>query len=75
VPGVLPGSAASNDFKPGFAAKLMLKDMRLSQAAAQAAGVATPLGAAATAAYAAHIEHGHGELDSTSIIKQISSKI
>ena len=75
MPGVLPGAASSNDFKPGFAAKLMLKDMRLSQAAAQAAGVATPLGAAATAAYAAHIEHGHGELDSTSIIKQISSKV
>ena len=74
MPGVLPAAASSNNFKPGFAAKLMLKDMRLSQAAAQAAGVATPLGAVATAAYAAHIEHGNGELDSTSIIKQISSK-
>jgi len=50
-----PGSASSNGFKPGFAAKLMLKDPRLSQSAAQMAGTATPLGAAATAAFAMHI--------------------
>ncbi|MCH9673928.1 MAG: 3-hydroxyisobutyrate dehydrogenase, partial [Gammaproteobacteria bacterium] len=58
MPGVIAGAPASNDFKPGFAAKLMLKDLRLSQAAAQTAGISTPLGATATAAYAMHIKHG-----------------
>jgi 3-hydroxyisobutyrate dehydrogenase len=72
VPGPVPTSASSNGFKPGFGAKLMLKDLRLSQAAAQMAGTATPLGAAATAAYALHIANGHGDLDSSSIVKLIN---
>jgi 3-hydroxyisobutyrate dehydrogenase len=71
VAGPVPTSASSNGYKPGFMAKLMLKDLRLSQAAAQMAGTATPLGAAATAAYAMHIANGFGDLDSSSIIKLI----
>ena len=35
MPGPVPGSASSNGFKPGFSGKLMLKDLRLSQSAAQ----------------------------------------
>jgi 3-hydroxyisobutyrate dehydrogenase len=73
--GPVPGSAASNGYKPGFAAALMLKDLRLSQAASQAAGTATPLGAAATAAFAMHITNGFGDLDLSSIIKLINPKI
>jgi 3-hydroxyisobutyrate dehydrogenase len=72
APGPVPTSASSNGFKPGFRANLMLKDLRLSQAAAQTAGTATPLGAAATAAYALHVARGNGELDSSSIIKLIN---
>ena len=72
APGPVPTSASSNGFKPGFRANLMLKDLRLSQSAAQTAGTATPLGAAATAAYALHIARGNGELDSSSIIKLIN---
>jgi 3-hydroxyisobutyrate dehydrogenase len=75
APGPVPTSASSNDFKPGFRANLMLKDLRLSQSAAQTAGTATPLGAAATAAYALHIARGHGELDSSSIIKLINPNL
>ncbi len=75
VPGILPAAPASNGFKPGFMAKLMLKDLRLSQAAAQASGTTTPLGAAATAAFQALIEMGHGDEDTASIIKLIDSEI
>jgi 3-hydroxyisobutyrate dehydrogenase len=75
VPGPVPTSASSNGFKPGFGAKLMLKDLRLSQAAAQMAGTATPLGAAATAAYALHVANGYGDLDSSSIVKLINPKL
>ena len=71
MPGPVPGSASSQDFKPGFAARLMLKDLRLSQAAAQMAGTPTPLGAAATAAFAMHIANGFGDLDMSSIVKLI----
>jgi 3-hydroxyisobutyrate dehydrogenase len=56
-------------------AKLMLKDLRLSQMAAQSAGASTPLGAAATAAYAMHIENGNGDLDSSSIIKLLKPDV
>ncbi len=72
MPGPVPTSASSNGFKPGFMAKLMLKDLRLSQSAAQMAGTATPLGAAATAAFALHIANGFGDLDVSSIVKLIN---
>jgi 3-hydroxyisobutyrate dehydrogenase len=75
IPGPVPTSASSNEFKPGFMAKLMLKDLRLSQMAAQSAGVATPLGAAATAAYQQHVSNGNGDLDSSSIIKLINPAV
>jgi 3-hydroxyisobutyrate dehydrogenase len=75
MPGPVPGSASSNGFKPGFAAKLMLKDLRLSQSTAQMAGTATPLGAAATAAFAMHIANGFGDLDMSSIVKLINPEI
>ncbi|MEM7249971.1 MAG: 3-hydroxyisobutyrate dehydrogenase [Pseudomonadota bacterium] len=75
MPNAVAGSSASNGFKPGFAANLMLKDLRLSQAAAQSAGVSTPAGAAATAAYAMHVRHGNGELDMSSIVKLIDPDV
>ena len=75
MPGPVPTSASSNGFKPGFAAKLMLKDLRLSQSAAQMAGTATPLGAAATAAFALHIANGFGDLDVSGIVKLINPDI
>jgi 3-hydroxyisobutyrate dehydrogenase len=75
LPGPIPTSPSSNGFKAGFAAKLMLKDLRLSQAAAQSAGSPTPLGAAATAAFAMHIAKGFGDLDTSSIVKLINPDI
>ena len=60
APGVGPTSPADNDYKPGFAADLMLKDLRLSQQAAEAVGAPTPMGAAATAEYAAFVEGEDG---------------
>lgn len=75
IPGPVPTAPSSNGFKPGFMAKLMLKDLRLSQAAAQMAGTATPLGAAATAAYQMHIAAGNGDLDFSSIIKLLNPDV
>ena len=60
APGVGPQSPADNGYKPGFAADLMLKDLRLSLQAAQAADADTPLGAAATTLYETFVEHEDG---------------
>ena len=75
VSGVSASSPANNNFKPGFMAKLMLKDLRLSQAAAQSASTSTPLGAVATASFQQLIENGYGDYDTSSIIKVIDPKM
>lgn len=51
APGVGPKSPADNDYIPGFAAELMLKDLGLSQQAAEAVDADTPMGALALALY------------------------
>ncbi len=60
APGVGPKSPADNDYKPGFAADLMLKDLRLSQQAAEAADADTPMGRAACDLYAKFVETEDG---------------
>ena len=61
APGVGPQSPADNGYKPGFAAELMLKDLRLSQAAAEAADADTPMGQAAAALYEQFVEAEDGK--------------
>jgi 3-hydroxyisobutyrate dehydrogenase len=60
APGIGPKSPADNDYKPGFAAELMLKDLRLSQEAAEGADADTPMGARATELYRAFVEEEGG---------------
>jgi len=60
APGVGPQSPSDNGYKPGFAADLMLKDLRLSQQAAEAADADTPMGQAAAALYAQFVEGEDG---------------
>lgn len=60
APGIGPQSPADNDYKPGFAADLMLKDLRLSQQAAEAADADTPMGQAATTLYESFVEQEDG---------------
>jgi len=55
VPGVGPKSPADNGYKPGFAAELMLKDLKLSQQAAGSVSALTPMGARATELYDAFV--------------------
>ncbi len=60
APGIGPQSPADNGYQPGFAADLMLKDLRLSQQAAEAADADTPMGQAATDLYAQFVENEDG---------------
>jgi 3-hydroxyisobutyrate dehydrogenase len=63
APGPVPSAPSNRDYAPGFAAALMLKDLKLAQGAAQAAGAATPLGAHAAALYQAVVDAGEGGFD------------
>jgi 3-hydroxyisobutyrate dehydrogenase len=60
APGVGPQSPSDNDYKPGFASELMLKDLRLSQQAAESADADTPMGQIATALYEQFVESEDG---------------
>lgn len=60
APGVGPQSPADNDYKPGFAAELMLKDLGLSQQAAEAVDADTPMGALALTLYRQFVENEDG---------------
>ncbi|MGR3723285.1 3-hydroxyisobutyrate dehydrogenase [Abyssibius alkaniclasticus] len=60
APGIGPKSPADNGYKPGFAAELMLKDLRLSQQAAAAVDADTPMGALALALYRSFVEEEDG---------------
>jgi len=74
VPGPVPTSPANRDYQPGFTAAMMLKDLRLAQEAANAAGAATPLGAEATALYSMFVNQGEGGTDFSGIFKMISAQ-
>ncbi|WP_164115012.1 3-hydroxyisobutyrate dehydrogenase [Sphingorhabdus sp. Alg239-R122] len=71
VPGVGPQSPADNGYEGGFAAALMLKDMRLAMEAAQASGADVPMGERATAIYEAFVEADSQGLDFSAIIKAL----
>lgn len=73
MPGIGPVSPADNDYRPGFAAELMHKDLDLSQKAAEASGTATPLGARATDLYRAFVEGTGAGKDFSAILKHIAA--
>jgi 3-hydroxyisobutyrate dehydrogenase len=60
APGVGPASPADNGYRPGFAAELMLKDLGLSQQAAEAADADTPMGQLALDIYRRFVEDEDG---------------
>jgi 3-hydroxyisobutyrate dehydrogenase len=69
VPGPVPASPANRDYQPGFAAALMLKDLRLAQEAASASGAVTPMGAEAAQLYALFNAQGGAGADFSGIIE------
>ncbi len=72
VPGVGPETPADRDYEGGFAAALMLKDLRLAMEAAQGADAYTPMGAYAEELYTRFAERlGGASKDFSGIIKMI----
>jgi 3-hydroxyisobutyrate dehydrogenase len=74
VPGLVAAAPANNNYKPGFASALMLKDLKLAQEAAAAAGASTPLGAAAAQLFGLHNAWGEGGTDFSGIIHLIRGR-
>lgn len=73
VPGPVPTSPANRDYKPGFTAEMMLKDLKLAQDAARRANAASPMGAEAAALYSEMVESGKGSLDFSAVITMLSA--
>jgi 3-hydroxyisobutyrate dehydrogenase len=72
VPGPVPASPANRDYKAGFTAAMMLKDLNLAQAAARETRATTPLGAGAAAVYEQFVQNGDGSnVDFSGIIRYL----
>ena len=74
VPELVPTTPANNNFNPGFTGAMMLKDLKLSQDAAQSLDVSSPLGAAATMLFSLYCNEGHDADDFSGIIRMLRGK-
>ncbi|MCL6740908.1 3-hydroxyisobutyrate dehydrogenase [Sphingomonas sp. RB56-2] len=71
VPGVGPETPADRGYEGGFAAALMLKDLKLAMEAAQKAGAYTPMGGEAADLFQRFVDRGGGNKDFSALIKMI----
>lgn len=74
LPDVGPDSPADRNYEGGFAAALMLKDLKLAAEAAREAGADTPMGGMAGALYEMMVEKGEGARDFSGIIEMIAGR-
>jgi 3-hydroxyisobutyrate dehydrogenase len=74
APGIVPTAPSNNQYLPGFMAKMMLKDLRLGQHAAESVAANIPLGSEAAELYALFVQQGFGEKDFSGIIEWIRGK-
>ena len=71
VPGVGPETPADHDYEGGFAAALMLKDLKLAADAARSVGAYTPMGGEAEELYQRFVDRGGATKDFSGLIKMI----
>ncbi len=74
APGPVPSAPSNRDYAPGFMAQLMLKDVKLSQAAADATGSPTPLAAHAMSFYQAVCDAGQGTKDFSVVFRWLAEQ-
>ncbi|MFE1770905.1 3-hydroxyisobutyrate dehydrogenase [Streptomyces sp. NPDC059008] len=74
VPGPVPGSPANRDYRPGFAASLMAKDLGLAADAARAGGIRAELGLRAAELYAAHARGADAAEDFSGVVRTIRNQ-
>lgn len=75
VAGPVPTSPANNDYKAGFAAAMMLKDLRLAAQAASNVKAAAPLGVNALSLYSIMEQQGMDAMDFSAIIKLFDKEL
>ncbi len=73
-PGMVSTSRADRDYTPGFAASLMVKDLRLAKSAAEQSGAETEIGQLALDLYERFNDTGGGDQDFGAIIKWIRER-
>ena len=73
APGPVPAAPSNRDYAAGFTAALMLKDVKLSQAAADATGSPTPLAAHAMSFYQAVVDAGDGAKDFSVVFRWLET--
>ncbi len=71
VPGPVPTSPANRDYAPGFAAAMMLKDLKLAVEAGQSVNAPLPMGSEAAQLYALFCANGHAGLDFSGIVTML----
>ena len=74
APGPVPAAPSNRDYAPGFAAALMVKDVKLSQAAAEATGSPTPLAARALGFYQQVVDAGDGGKDFSVVFRWLAQQ-
>lgn len=74
APGPVPAAPSNRDYAPGFAAALMVKDVKLSQAAAEATGSPTPLAAKALSFYQQVVDQGDGGKDFSVVFRWLAQQ-
>jgi 3-hydroxyisobutyrate dehydrogenase len=74
APGPVPAAPSNRDYAPGFAAALMVKDVKLSQAAAEATGSPTPLAAQALTFYQQVVDAGDGGKDFSVVFRWLAGQ-
>src|SRR5687767_4288183 len=74
APGPVPTAPSNRDYQPGFAAKMMLKDLRLASEAAEKSKQTIELGDLAKKMYERFVQEGSGDLDFSGIIRAIRQK-
>jgi 3-hydroxyisobutyrate dehydrogenase len=74
-PGPAPAAPSNRNYEGGFAAAMMLKDLKLAQEAAISAGADTPLGGAAEALYAELVERGHASSDFSIMLQMLRGRL
>lgn len=74
APGPVPAAPSNRDYAPGFMAALMLKDIKLAQAAAEASGSPTPLAKDATSIYQAVVDAGDGARDFSVVFRWLAQQ-
>ncbi len=74
-PGPVPAAPSNREYEGGFAAAMMLKDLKLAQDAAETSGAATPLGGAAEALYNELVERGHAGKDFSAIVQMLRGRL